>query len=86
MLPAVRAIVYEAAIGAVLIVGLPLVSLSLEPAGPILPEEAQAAAGLALALAGGGLWLWATVVLVACGRGTPLPLDSPRVLVMCTSG
>jgi len=81
MIPAVRAIVYEAAIGAILIVGLPLASLSLEPAGPILPEAAQAA-GLALALAGGGLWLWATVVLVARGRGTPLPLDPPRALVM----
>ncbi|HEY7472806.1 MAG TPA: hypothetical protein VIE68_10725 [Gemmatimonadota bacterium] len=32
MLPAVRALVYEAAIGAVLIVGLPLVSQALEPA------------------------------------------------------
>jgi protein-S-isoprenylcysteine O-methyltransferase Ste14 len=81
MLPAVRAIVYEAAIGALLIVGLPLVSLSLEPDRWIVPEGAQAA-GLALALAGGGIWLWATVILVARGRGTPLPLDPPRVLVV----
>lgn len=82
MIPAVRALVYEAAIGALLIVGLPLVSLALEPAGgPVLPEEVQVA-GLALALAGGALWLWATVVLVARGRGTPLPLDPPRELVV----
>lgn len=81
MLPAVRAIVYEAVIGAVLIVGLPFLSLSLEPAGPILPEEAQAA-GLALAPAGGGLWLWATIVLVARGRGTRCP-STRRVRSSC---
>ena len=81
MLPAVRAIVYEAAIGGFLIVGLPLLSLAIERGAPVLPEGAQAA-GLALALAGGGLWLWATVVLVARGDGTPLPLDPPRTLVV----
>lgn len=80
MIPAVRAFVYEAAIGALLIVGLPLVSLALA-GGPVLPEEVQVA-GFALALAGGALWLWATVVLVARGRGTPLPLDPPRELVV----
>jgi protein-S-isoprenylcysteine O-methyltransferase Ste14 len=37
---------------------------------------------LALALPGGLLWLWAAVVLVALGRGTPLPLDPPRRLVV----
>lgn len=81
MVPAVRAIVYEAAIGGVLIVGLPLLALGLERGAPLLPEGAQAA-GLALAFAGGGLWLWATVVLVARGDGTPLPLDPPRRLVV----
>jgi protein-S-isoprenylcysteine O-methyltransferase Ste14 len=80
IVPAVRAIVYEAAIGGFLIVGLPLLSLGLERGAPVLPEGAQAV-GLALALAGGGLWLWATVVLVARGDGTPLPLDPPRRLV-----
>lgn len=80
MIPAVRAVVYEAAIGGFLIVGLPLLSLGFERGAPVLPEGAQAV-GLALALAGGGLWLWATVVLVARGDGTPLPLDPPRRLV-----
>lgn len=81
MIPAARAIVYEIAIGGLLIVGLPLLSLAIERGEPILPEGVQAA-GLALAVAGGGLWLWATTVLVARGDGTPLPLDPPRKLVV----
>lgn len=81
MLPAVRAVVYEAAIGGLLIVGLPLLSLGFERGAPVLPEGVQVA-GLALALAAGGLWLWATVALVARGNGTPLPLDPPRRLVV----
>lgn len=81
MIPAVRAVVYEAAIGGFLIVGLPLLSLGFERGAPVLPEGVQAV-GLALAIFGGGLWLWATVVLVASGDGTPLPLDPPRRLVV----
>ena len=81
MIPAARAIVYEIAIGTLLIVGLPLVSLAIERGEPVLPEAAQLA-GFALAVAGGALWLWATVVLVARGDGTPLPLDPPRTLVV----
>lgn len=81
MIPAVRAFVYEVAIGGVMIVGLLLAALSLEPDPPVFPEWVQAP-GLVLALAGGALWLWATVTLVGRGDGTPLPLDPPTTLVV----
>lgn len=81
MIPAVRALVYESAIGALLIPGLPLAALALEPDPRVLPGWVRIA-GVVFALAGGALWLGATVTLVAHGDGTPLPLDPPRRLVV----
>lgn len=78
---ALRAFVYEAVLGVVLVLGLLALALEVAPRAPLLAEGVQPL-GFLLALAGGGLWLWATVVLVDRGEGTPLPLDPPRRLVV----
>lgn len=80
MIPPVRALVYEAVLGLLLVIGLPLVALEWGPDAPLLVEDLQAV-GLLLALPGAALWLWAGWVLVLEGQGTPLPLDPPRRLV-----
>jgi len=80
----VRAAVYMAVVGGAWLVALPAGLLDLEHGrlvaglrdAPFLAVAAVLlAAGLALALSGGYL-------LVSRGRGTPLPLDPPRALVV----
>lgn len=64
-----------------LLIGPLAVALKAFPGASLPPEWVQIP-GFALALAGALLWLWATVALVVLGRGTPLPLDPPRHLVL----
>lgn len=68
-------------LGGVLLVGPLALAWETFPGAPLLPEWGQVV-GFVLAVPGGVLWLWAVVVLVALGRGTPLPLDPPRQLVV----
>ena len=81
MLLVLRVLVYETGLGFLLVL-FPL-WVALGP-GTVLGifAEALQGPGLLFLLAGTALWLWATVVLVASGRGTPLPLDPPRRLVV----
>src|SRR5687767_10326079 len=63
------------------------------PAGILAAEQGTGGPGfrpLAIALAGGALFAlafvlagWAGFCLIQYGRGTPLPLDPPRRLVVC---
>jgi protein-S-isoprenylcysteine O-methyltransferase Ste14 len=80
MLLVLRVVVYEVALGFLLVL-LPLRwALGGGTRLGIMAEWVQGP-GLLLALAGFALWLWATVELVRIGRGTPLPLDPPKWLV-----
>lgn len=80
ILLAVRIVVYELALGFLLVI-VPLWYALDHGAGLGILAEWVQLPGLVIALAGLALWLWATVELAVRGYGTPLPLDPPIHLV-----
>lgn len=81
----IRALLYLILVGSAWLVLLPAGLLAAER-GPSWPEFRLlpiTLAGLALFALGWGLACWAGYCLIQYGRGTPLPLDPPRRLVVC---
>ncbi len=77
-----RAIAYATAFTAIVLVLVP--ALILRAAGTAVPATLGPAqlAGVAIVLAGGALALWCVVTFGTLGRGTPVPFDPPRELVV----
>jgi protein-S-isoprenylcysteine O-methyltransferase Ste14 len=81
----VRALIYSLVVGGVWLVVLPCGILVAERGSwrpDFRPLPITLAGGLLFA-AGFGLACWAGFCLIHYGRGTPLPLDPPRRLVVC---
>ncbi len=80
-----RALVYMLVVGGGWLVILPTGILAAERCGwrPEFRPPPAALAGGALFAAGFGLAGWAGFYLIQYGRGTPLPFDPPRRLVVC---
>jgi protein-S-isoprenylcysteine O-methyltransferase Ste14 len=56
--------------------------LSLVPNRGVTSHEFLVAAGIVLLGIGGGIYAWCVWDFAAFGRGTPLPLDAPKRLVV----
>ena len=79
MASVVRTLLYLTIIGGLIVILLPANVLG-QSAVP--PGGLRQFAGATLAVAGVGLALWCAAVFAVLGRGTPLPFDPPRRLVI----
>lgn len=82
MAAVVRTLVYLTIIGALLLLLVPVDGLQQAAVLPGTSRRGMQLAGVALTLAGAGLWLWCALTFALLGRGTPLPFDPPRRLVV----
>jgi protein-S-isoprenylcysteine O-methyltransferase Ste14 len=82
MASVVRTVVYLAVIVGLVVVFVP--AEILEPSGVSRPSSSGIVqfGGAMLTLAGVGLALWCALTFAVIGRGTPLPFDPPRLLVI----
>lgn len=78
----IRAITYAVLIVGIVVVFLPAQSLSswgiTQPAAIHVPQ----AVGMAVGVGGAALALWCVLTFAFVGRGTPVPFDPPRRLVV----
>lgn len=82
MAAVVRTVLYLAIIVGLLSIFLPAAVLERSGVAQASPPGIVQFAGAALALAGAGLALWCAFTFAVIGRGTPLPFDPPRRLVV----
>lgn len=78
----VRTVLYVAVIVALVSIFLPPQVLERSGIARVSPPGILQFAGAAITLAGAGLALWCAVTFAVVGRGTPLPFDPPRRLVI----
>lgn len=78
----VRTVLYVAVIVALVSIFLPSQVLERSGMARVSPPGILQLAGAAITLAGAGLALWCAVTFAVVGRGTPLPFDPPRRLVI----
>ncbi len=82
MAAVVRTVVYLAIIVGLVVIFLPAEIVDRSGVTPASPRGMIQFAGATIILAGVGLALWCALTFAVLGRGTPLPFDPPRRLVI----